>query len=49
MRKILILVGMVVAMVAGGVSPALAEEIAVIETKFGNVELEFFPTKPPGM
>ncbi len=48
MRKILMLVGMVVAMVGGGVSPALAEEIAVIETKFGNMELEFFSDKAPG-
>lgn len=48
MRKILMLVGMVVAMVGGGVSPAPAEEIAVIETKFGNMELEFFSDKAPG-
>ncbi len=48
MRKITILVGLAVAMLAGGFSPALAEDIAVIETKFGNIELEFFPDKAPG-
>ncbi len=48
MRKIIILVGLAVAMLGGGFSPALAEDIAVIETKFGNIELEFFPDKAPG-
>ena len=57
MRKIIILLWM--AMLAGGagsvlagekvkVIPALADEIAVIETKFGNIELEFFQDKAPG-
>ncbi len=48
MRKIIILAGLAVAMLAGGFSPALAEDIAVIETKFGNIELEFFSDKAPG-
>ncbi len=48
MRKITILVGLAVAMLTGGASPALADEIAVIETKYGNIELEFFPDKAPG-
>jgi peptidyl-prolyl cis-trans isomerase B (cyclophilin B) len=46
MRKIIILIW--VAMLAGGTGSALADEIAVIETKFGNIELEFFPDKAPG-
>ena len=48
MRKITILMVLTVAMLAGGFSPALAEDIAVIETKFGTIELEFFPDKAPG-
>ncbi len=48
MRKIIILVGLAVAMLAGGFSPALAEDTAVIETKFGTIALEFFPGKAPG-
>jgi len=46
MRKIIILLW--VAMLAGGAGSALADEIAVIETKFGNIELEFFEDKAPG-
>ena len=46
MRKIIILLW--IAMLVGGTVPALADEIAVIETKFGNIELEFFPDKAPG-
>ena len=46
MRKIIILLW--IAMLAGGTNSALAEEIAVIETKFGNIELEFFQDKAPG-
>ena len=46
MRKIIIL--LCIAMLAGGAVPALADEIAVIETKFGNIELEFFSNKAPG-
>lgn len=46
MRKIIIL--LCIAMLAGGAGSALADEIAVIETKFGNIELEFFPDKAPG-
>jgi peptidyl-prolyl cis-trans isomerase B (cyclophilin B) len=46
MRKIIIL--LCIAMLAGGAVPALAEEIAVIETRFGNIELEFFSNKAPG-
>lgn len=57
MRKIIILLW--VMLLAGGasfaladekvkVTPVPADEIAVIETKFGNIELEFFPDKAPG-
>ncbi len=46
MRKIIIL--LCIAMLAGGTGSALADEIAVIETKFGNIELEFFQDKAPG-
>jgi peptidyl-prolyl cis-trans isomerase B (cyclophilin B) len=46
MRKIIIL--LCLAMLAGGTSSALAGDIAVIETKFGNIELEFFEDKAPG-
>jgi len=46
MRKIIILLW--VAMLAGGAGSALADEIAVIETRFGNIELEFFEDKAPG-
>ncbi|MEE8269567.1 MAG: peptidylprolyl isomerase, partial [Nitrospinaceae bacterium] len=46
MRKIIILLW--VAMLAGGTGSALADDIAVIETRFGNIELEFFPEKAPG-
>ncbi len=46
MRKIIILLW--VALLAGGAGSALAEDIAVIETKFGNIELEFFEDKAPG-
>ena len=46
MRKIIILLW--VAMLAVGTGSALAGEIAVIETKFGNIELEFFEDKAPG-
>ncbi len=46
MRKIIILLW--IAMLAGGTGSALANEIAVIETKFGNIELEFFEDKAPG-
>jgi peptidyl-prolyl cis-trans isomerase B (cyclophilin B) len=46
MRKIIILLW--IAMLTGGTVPALADEIAVIETKFGNIELEFFSDKAPG-
>ena len=48
MRKITLLIWMMVAIIAAGTGPALADEIAVIETKFGNIELEFFPDKAPG-
>ncbi len=48
MRKITIWVWMAVAMMAGGVGPVLAEDIAVIETKYGNIEVEFFSDKAPG-
>ncbi len=48
MRKITILIWMAVVMVAGGVSPVLAEDIAVIETQYGNIEVEFFSDKAPG-
>jgi len=48
MRKITILIWMAVVMVAGGVSPLLAEDIAVIETQYGNIEVEFFSDKAPG-
>ena len=46
MRKIIILLW--VAILAGGAGSALAKDIAVIETKFGNIELEFFSDKAPG-
>ncbi len=46
MRKIIILLW--VAMLAGGTGSALADDIAVIETRLGNIELEFFPEKAPG-
>ena len=46
MRKIIILLW--IAVLAGGTGSALAGEIAVIETKFGNIELEFFEDKAPG-
>ncbi len=57
MRKIIILLW--VAMLAVGTGSALADEkvkgnpvpaneIAVIETRLGNIELEFFPDKAPG-
>ena len=46
MRKIIILLW--VAMLAWGTGSALADDIAVIETRFGNIELEFFPEKAPG-
>ncbi len=48
MRKIMIWVGMAVLVVAGAANPVQANEIAVIETKYGNIELEFFPDKAPG-
>ncbi|MDH5761719.1 MAG: peptidylprolyl isomerase [Nitrospinota bacterium] len=48
MRKITLLILMALAMVVGGAGSAVAEEIAVIETKFGNIELEFFEGKAPG-
>jgi peptidyl-prolyl cis-trans isomerase B (cyclophilin B) len=59
MRKIIILGWMAVVMVTGGVgsvfadetgkvAPAPANEIAVIETQFGNIELGFFEDKAPG-
>jgi peptidyl-prolyl cis-trans isomerase B (cyclophilin B) len=57
MRKIIILLWF--AILAGGAGSALAgekakvtpvpvDEIAVIETKFGNIEVEFFEDKAPG-
>ena len=46
MRKIIILLW--IAMLAGGTGSALANEIAVIETRLGNIELEFFPDNAPG-
>ena len=46
MRKIIILLW--IAMLAGGTGSALANEIAVIETRLGNIELEFFTDKAPG-
>lgn len=46
MRKIIILLW--IAILAGGAGSAFAGEIAVIETKFGNIELEFFEDKAPG-
>ena len=57
MRKIIILLWVVV--LAGGAgsvladekakaTPVPADEIAIIETKFGNIELEFFKDKAPG-
>ena len=48
MRKIIFLAGLTLALLTGLTSPVLAEEIAVIETKFGNIEIEFFPDKAPG-
>lgn len=48
MRKITLLIWMAVAIIAGGTGSALADEIAVIETRFGNIELEFFPDQAPG-
>ena len=57
MRKIIILLCVVMLAVGAGsaladekakVVPAPASEIAVIETKFGNIELEFFEDKAPG-
>jgi len=48
MRKIIFLAGLVWALLAGAGGPAWADEIAVIETKFGNIEIEFFPNKAPG-
>ena len=46
MRKIIILLW--IAILAGSTGSALANEIAVIQTKFGNIELEFFEDKAPG-
>ena len=46
MRKIIILLW--VAMLTGSAGSALAKEIAVIETRLGNIELEFFEDKAPG-
>jgi len=46
MRKIIILLW--VAMLSVGTGSALAGEIAIIETKFGKIELEFFEDKAPG-
>ena len=46
MRKIIFLLW--IAILAGGAGSAFAGEIAVIETKFGNIELEFFEDKAPG-
>jgi len=46
MRKTIILLW--IAMLAGGTGSALANEIAVIETRLGNIELEFFEDKAPG-
>ena len=46
MRKIIILLW--IAMLAGGTGSALANEIAVIETRLGNIELEFSTDKAPG-
>jgi peptidyl-prolyl cis-trans isomerase B (cyclophilin B) len=48
MRKITLLILMAVAIIMGGSGSALAAEIAVIETKLGNIELEFFEDKAPG-
>ncbi len=57
MRKIIILLCVAMLAVGAGsaladekakVVPAPASEIAVIETKFGNIELEFFEDKAPG-
>ena len=46
MRKIIILFW--IAMLVMGTGSALAKEIAVIETKYGKMELEFFTEKAPG-
>jgi peptidyl-prolyl cis-trans isomerase B (cyclophilin B) len=46
MRKIIILFW--IAMLVVGTGSALAKEIAVIETKYGKMELEFFTEKAPG-
>ena len=56
MRKIRIWILMAVVTMAGAASPVLAEEpavvqveeIAVIETKYGNIEIEFLSDKAPG-
>ena len=48
MRKIMCLVGLAVAMVAGAGSQAWADDIAVLETKFGSIEIEFLTEKAPG-
>jgi peptidyl-prolyl cis-trans isomerase B (cyclophilin B) len=47
MRKIIILLW-VALLAGGGAGSALAGEIAVIETRLGNIELEFFEDKAPG-
>ncbi len=46
MRKIIILLW--IALLVVGTGSALAKEIAVIETKYGKMELEFFTEKAPG-
>lgn len=46
MRKIIILLWIVTLVV--GTGSALAKEIAVIETKYGKMEVEFFTEKAPG-
>lgn len=48
MRKILLIAALAWAVLAGGPGWAAADEIAVIETQFGNIEIEFFPDKAPG-
>ncbi len=48
MRKVTIWIWIAVVIMAGSAGPVLAEDIAVIETKYGNIEVEFFSDKAPG-
>ncbi|NIQ01816.1 MAG: peptidylprolyl isomerase [Nitrospinaceae bacterium] len=47
MRKILFSVGVIFCLSGLLAGPAGADEIAVIETKYGNIEIEFLPDKAP--